>query len=144
VIELGYAAGFFDGEGCVSVTRIRKRWNTRSDYHQLFASASGVDDRPIILFHESFGGRLTYMKRTEPRHRNYWRWDVCSNEALRFLETLLPRLVVKYEVSKLGIELQKTYIGYDRWHPPPPEILAYRQRIFLDMRKLTNRKVEYR
>lgn len=138
-IPMDYLAGFFDGEGCVSATRIKKRWTAKSDYHQLFTSVSGVDDRPLILFKQCFGGRLTYMKRHEPNARDFWRWDVCSTEAQTFLTAILPYLIVKYDVSKLGIELQKTYRGYDRWHPPPEEVLADRQRIFIEMRKLTKR-----
>lgn len=95
-----YLAGFFDGEGSISVNVNRKlgRWALRLTCHQ-------VNPRPLQLLQEVFGGsiRMTYRIGNQ---RSIFEWvasGVAGSEALRVLR---PYLRVKAEEAEIALQFQ--------------------------------------
>ncbi len=90
---IAWAAGFFDGEGNVSIT---------PDGH-LRASAAQVVAEPLFELHEVFGGTVRERAAPSERHRDQWIWGVSGAAALRFLQAIRPYLRVKGPQAALAI-----------------------------------------
>ncbi len=100
-IDLAWAAGFFDGEGCVMICK-------RTKAHAVRITVSQVDPRPILRFKSMFGGHISKQVRQNPNWKDQWKWEQDSKSGVATLELLLPYLCVKKEVAELAIAFQKT------------------------------------
>lgn len=102
---LAWVAGFFDGEGCVTVTRHK----TVGGYnHRLFVSITQQDNRALIKVKERFGGGLVLDKNrgnipVEKRHV-VWRWRATSHVAYEFLHVIAPYCMVKDKQVAIALD----------------------------------------
>ena len=91
--EIAYFAGYFDGEGCVNFNR-----------HSLRVSISSCCPRSINRLDEAFGGRSSDGSyRDRPNARDYSRWVLHGEKALRFLHLIFPYSVEKRPQIKLAL-----------------------------------------
>lgn len=105
--KLIWAAGFFDGEGCVSISKnvySPKGRNTTFTCYQLSLIVAQEVEAPIRILHEMFGGTSTLTSR---KGVNYYQWKNTGIEALQTLNALLPYLVVKRQVAEHGIRFEE-------------------------------------
>jgi len=82
---LGYAAGFFDGEGCVSIHN-----------YNLVVRINQVRREVLDELTKAYGGSVISM--SPPRkstHRQCYAWSLYGQKAYEFLKKLLPFLIVK-------------------------------------------------
>lgn len=126
--ELAWAAGFFDGEGCVSL-----HLHTKKSGYQYAALAVIVvqkDRRPIDYFHALFGAVETInITRRGPKRRAYWRLVYSGKRAAEVLTALLPYLILKRDVVDVALELQRDIDRFslkDRAAGLSPETVTYR------------------
>lgn len=100
-----WAAGFFDGEGCVGVYR-RKR---TAGWTETFVTAQVAQKikAPITILHERFGGCLSLARRATGAFW-YLRWN--GTAATRFLLAIQPHSLVKRHEIDLALEL-RAHIG---------------------------------
>lgn len=85
-----YNAGFFDGEGCISLTAIK----ASPGAHQLRIYVGQVDRRPLDRLAEAYGG--TVIERPAVGgYRPLFMWQPASVAAERALRAMLPHLIVK-------------------------------------------------
>ena len=96
---LSYLGGFFDGEGCIYITK-RKRGNQQCYY--LSASCSQKDRTVLNIFQNLFGGEV-YRNSNK---NEAWVWMIDAIKAKQFLEDFLPYLIMKAGEAKLAIEFQ--------------------------------------
>ena len=107
--DIAWAAGFIDGEGCIS-TPVRVRVRNRRDY-SLALYVGQVDPRPLLRLRDWFGG--TVVPRTSwGRGRPIFMWRITGNTAEAALRTLLPYLTVKQEQARLALALRKMIRSY--------------------------------
>ncbi len=90
-MELAWAAGFFDGEGCVTLSRSRA-----GDPQRLQMSVAQVDERPLRRFGEAIGGYGRFALRKK-MPRNGIRLPMVlsihrQDDIRRVLEVLWPHL----------------------------------------------------
>jgi len=121
--ELAYAAGIIDGEGSITISRI-KRPETRGGYIYLMEVKVGMTD--TIVPHwllDKFGGNLRLYIKSQGKPQ--FVWTVSSKKAKSVLETLLPYLKLKNEQAQTAIGFQKLKKGRGFWHEgnPKPFIL---------------------
>lgn len=102
-VDLAYAAGCIDGEGCIGVYSSGTRSGTST---RLTLQVNNTDFRMIDFFKETFGG-LVFSKDYGKRVNYVWR----ANQKLagEVLEMVLPYLRVKSEQAVAGI----TYLTAD-------------------------------
>lgn len=106
--ELAYLAGFFDGEGCITVVR-RSRGNMT-----LAVRTSQVNPAPLYRFARAFGGEVQPIKGTlQPNRRQAFQWGRYSQNASDVLEALLPYLQVKRGEAEMGIALHWNIRQFD-------------------------------
>jgi hypothetical protein len=100
-MDKAYAAGFIDGEGCITVrvspgTKNHKTWNP-SMYASL--TISQVDPRPLQWFQQRWGGSIRKLKRRADgrKDRDAWEWCVVGRTAQSCFEDVRDMLKVKQE-----------------------------------------------
>jgi len=109
-----YAAGFFDGEGCIIIARRRASRAGYSDNHQLWIGASQRSRYVSVLedFRDTYGGSVRDLRR--PR-QSLSEWTVIERASQRrFLTAVLPHLRVKHEQARLGLAFLDTVEAYGR------------------------------
>jgi len=115
-IDLSYIAGFFDGEGSITIHHnCRPSPRGKSPNHTLQVSIGNTDPSILILIHKNFGGSILARKR-RPGHRDVTQWAIRAALALPFLEAIRPFLRMKSKQADVAIAYQKTKAmrGYAR------------------------------
>jgi hypothetical protein len=108
---LAWAAGFFDGEGCII---LRKQVNKRLGWcsYVLSISVSNTDLRSLQKLEELFGSSV-HRRAPMVRRKPIWDWRLDALKGERCLRLLLPWLVVKHEQAELAL-LSRKYISRRR------------------------------
>ena len=89
--KLSYIAGFFDGEGCITINK---------DYLTLKVSACNTD-----IIRNALGGRV-YPRKPQVKNRKVvYGWHINGKDAALALSMILPYLIVKKRRALLGIKL---------------------------------------
>lgn len=134
-----WMAGFFDGEGCVSVGRARRVVKSMRRPSWSYALQLAVAQRhrePLQRFMDLFGGNI-YAYRV--KGVEYWRWSVSSHRAQAALEKLLPYLLNKRPIAEVGIRFQIQMTAWNREHGRrgyPTEIVAGMEAFYYEARAL--------
>lgn len=105
--EAAYAAGLFDGEGCVLIAYPRSGNKSRRRYHRLDVSVSNTDIRALVWLKEHFEGRINKLSRFG-RSRDAWQWRANDGTAETFLQTILPFVIIKREQVEIAIAFRQT------------------------------------
>ena len=96
-----WMAGFFDGEGSVSlyidtIPKVRL---------QIQIQITCSVEKPIKVFSDYFGGNVFRYQR-KPSELPMYKWALTSAKRSKvFLETLFPYMQIKGEVSRLALEV---------------------------------------
>ena len=104
MISSEYAAGFFDGEGCIAI-----RYDKRCDSYILKVSVSNTCRSVLAAFQERWGGSMTENSPKKEHHQGWSDWLLQGRAGIPFLKDVHPYLVVKKEQSDLAFELINTY-----------------------------------
>ncbi len=102
-ITTEWAAGFFDGEGCVSIAR-RFKGNGPWLEHFLAVETAQNDKRPLDAMAKKYGGSTKGDKTVS----GCYRWRIAGKIAEGFLEDIYPHTIVKREQIKIALELRST------------------------------------
>lgn len=98
--ELAYLAGFFDGEGCISVRRQPSRWGAFPYYFGVLVTAYNTRRAPLQRFQQTFGGSIYSAVKVAGRKRVYT-WYVAGHRAVEVARQLLPYLMIKQDRALL-------------------------------------------
>lgn len=98
--DYAWAAGFFDGEGCVSIYSQKRYTCARVHIVQ-------KDIGPLLRFQVIFGSkeRIGSVTRSNRKHR-YYRLTFSGQRAADVLAKMLPYLTLKREVALVALQLQ--------------------------------------
>jgi hypothetical protein len=107
-----YAAGFFDGEGCISF-RKNGVWPT------IRVDANQVDRRPLAYLHSYYGGTLASrnVSKYNPNARDIWVWHTSARIALGVLRDISPYLICKAELAEVAIRYLESLANGTRGRP---------------------------
>lgn len=122
--DYAWAAGFFDGEGCVSL-------HTQGRYTCLRVIVVQKDIRPIEFFKSVFemDETIGIVTRQNRRHK-YYRLVASGPSAANILRKMLPYLRLKREVAEVGLDFQATVERYspkERKATLPDSEMEYRR-----------------
>ena len=99
-IDLSYTAGFFDGEGCISILK-RKKGNYNVN-HFLRLSIGQKDGKTLDWMKNNFGGNVYLIKRD-----GSFSWALSDNQAYKFIKLINPFLKYKKPQADLAIKFQE-------------------------------------
>lgn len=111
-IDLAYAAGLIDGEGCIQIIKHTDK-NCRRGYKWWLNVTVSMCDREAVDFLRScFGGCIYTPKRLTIKNREIYRWSITTRQAGEFLDQILPYLIVKKELANIAVKFQQMrYLG---------------------------------
>lgn len=95
-----WAAGFFDGEGCISVAQHKKR-----GYCALNMTVFQTIKEPLEVLAHLFGGSIR-PRRASGTSRSGWVWSLCGADTISACNEMLPFLMVKTAQARLAIVFQ--------------------------------------
>jgi len=95
--DIIYAAGFFDGEGCICITN-----------KSLSINVGNTVREPLEFLKQTFGGVIYEYQPKMNRAKVMNRWYIYGEDMIVFLKSILPYLRVKTKHSLLGIEFVTT------------------------------------
>ena len=90
MISPQYAAGFFDGEGCINVSSCRK-----SSYIRILVVNTNLEI--LERFKETWGGDINKNVKGKEHWKQAYTWKLSHNAAYVFLKEIYPYLVVKQQ-----------------------------------------------
>ncbi len=99
--QLAYIAGFFDGEGCVHIGG--RRQNTS---YNLEVNISNTDEDILLWLQSIYGGYLKTVKKAKEHHIQCYNWRLASNQAVVFLDSIYPFLILKKHQADGAIAFQ--------------------------------------
>jgi hypothetical protein len=107
--DLAYAAGFFDGEGCIGI------WRMGNSSFTLVLNVTGTNQAAIMWWKMKFGGRIVRVcnSHEDVRRADSWKWFCESKKAKEMLEALLPYLKLKKSEAEIGLEFQQHKDSYN-------------------------------
>lgn len=103
---LAWAAGFFDGEGCVLVEMSKEKACRHGFRTALHATVTQTSLPCLELFICRFGGRVVTNEHTTPNGRRWavqYRWSVKNQEAASFLRLIYPYVIVKKQQVEVAL-----------------------------------------
>lgn len=108
--DLAWAAGFFDGEGCVGINRLSKNGYT---YYSFRLKVAQADKATLDHFAEVVGVPEKVVKSVRSRvykgskiQEVYWTWEVTGVLAKHVGQLLLPYLVFKRDRMEFAMQFQ--------------------------------------
>lgn len=131
-IEMGYLAGFMDGEGYIGICK------TEGNSYGLHVTISNTNFDMLKIYENKFGGKIRKVQKDAEHHKEKYHWDINYSQALPFLKYIQPFMIVKSKQVNLAIEFQE-------WHDQIRIIKSSEQRkraewyynTIMDMKKET-------
>lgn len=105
-IQMSYLAGFFDGEGCISIKRHVKGKATQ---YVPSVSMTNTNKEIIELFTTSFGVGKPYYVRPNKYTTNTkasWWWGIFGSKSITIVESLFPYLLVKRQEALILLKFK--------------------------------------
>jgi hypothetical protein len=135
--DKAYIAGFFDGEGCISISKYQREGRNKTPVYslQVVIAQKGVDVLHDLQF-------LTGVGALHERHKYHpgtYEWRLSPNDALDFLTEILPYLRGKHQEALIAIEYQnkqgnKNHKG--KGYIVPVELVQEKDSYYLKLQEL--------
>ena len=113
---LAWAAGMFEGEGCVFIER-KRPWfkNGRKVNYHVYAMRIDIANSDIAILDalkQRYGGSVQALVQRDPRYRPCFHWRLGSVNAAVWLKAILPYIVGgKKRQVELALEFAEKYSG---------------------------------
>lgn len=118
LVDVIWAAGFFDGEGCVFIMNEKNHHSLRLVVTQKYPSQ-------LYVFQRLWGGYL-HIRTVEHGKKCFCQWSLAAKKGRVALEEMLPYLRGKKDQAELAIEYQKSrsaQFNYNRSGVPASELV---------------------
>ncbi len=109
--ELAWCAGFFDGEGFITIQRRNSKVGSKTyESYYLRIGINHVNPAPLYEIQKILGGNIRVQNpdkiigNRKQRHS----WSLSCNAAKEALVQMMPYFRNKNEVAQLGLEFQST------------------------------------
>ena len=141
-IFLAWAAGFFDGEGCVLVEQSKEARCKHGVRTSLHATVTQTSLPCLHKYVDVFGGNIVTNEHVTPNGRRWsvqYRWSVRNEKAVNFLTAIQPYSVVKAE--QIAVALRYPLVAKNgkkygnQGNPIPDEVMKAR----LEVREMLQR-----
>jgi hypothetical protein len=90
--ELAWAAGLFEGEGCIYIRYEARWWRSRYGSNYLQLQLKMTDSDVVERFYEIVNEGAIYIERQRKNRKQLWRWYATNRTAAKVLLMLLPYL----------------------------------------------------
>lgn len=105
-LNLAWAAGFIDGEGCIRIVKGSTRKQTDRYYLQLTVVQTELE--PLKKMKDMFQcGTIFTVPRKNPKHKPLSTWKVQTRAAENVIKAVLPYLIVKRKQAEVGLKFRE-------------------------------------
>ena len=118
-MSASYAAGYFDGEGCVYIASHKKEYS-------LIVEIGNTRPEALFKIREVWGGSVREAHK-RPNERRRWTWRISAQSAQKFLEDIRPHIIGKSVEVWLALEFQAHRTRAHLRYPLTTEQLALRE-----------------
>jgi len=105
--DIIWLAGFFDGEGCINITKFRQYICPR-------IMVSNTNKKVLEFIQENYGGDIrenSTNKKNHPNWKSGYTYRLQHTKAVKFIKDIFPYLKVKKEQAKLLLQFyNKSYL----------------------------------
>jgi hypothetical protein len=132
-----WAAGLFDGEGCITVrlNRATSRTKGKTDVYSLSIKVTMCDKKTIFRLKDIFKvGHITLQKRNLPWHNTY-SWTCMTRDAITVLDLISDYLFTKQKEYFIAKEFAALPSGRQGRCKTDPALVEKRKSIYLRLRK---------
>ena len=63
--------------------------------------------RPLLELKEKYGGGIYEKKRSNPKWKDVWVWDLTGPNLVKFLKAILPYSLIKNEQIRLALRIKE-------------------------------------
>ena len=105
--NLIWAAGFFDGEGCIKVSKSKVNYS-KGYRHTLVIHITQKIKSPLNLFKKLFGGKIYSTKKGKFTGYEYL---IHNENAIKLLKTINPFLKLKKDESMLALKYGQYFLN---------------------------------
>lgn len=137
-----YIAGFFDGEGCLTLGKRKCNFGYNSACYIAMLDITNTNKEIIEILSQQLKMHIIIHQKGQPHHKVRYRITI-HNSAKRLkkaIEYMLPFLVIKKPQAKLMLKYIKTIKpGSPSGVKLSDEIIKKRKKMYKEMRKLNNR-----
>ena len=135
--EVGYLAGLLDGEGCISVLRVRSRRERLKGrvvtHYAIQIRIGNTFPRLLDWIAEKVGGRVYAIRwKARGNRKPCWHWYIGGKAAKPFLELVRPYLIVKAKQADVAMR----FLALGRDFDPSARADLYEQMRGLNFRGL--------
>jgi len=105
-----YVAGFFDGEGSVSICKKKSRTPNGKTTYELSTGIGNTNKEVEDWVAEAFGATCYLKERKSKQNKNwhdFYNIELHGDNAVRFLTQIKPYLIVKKRQAELAIKFQE-------------------------------------
>lgn len=139
-LRIAYAAGLFDGEGCVHIACQKKRAAVRGCVYRLNVTMAQNHLGTLVDFQNLVGvkGRIYHRVRTGTSNRDHYCLTYDGSAAEALLTTLLPYLHRKRDEALIALEFQQRTELQRHFGPKgcPAHIWEHRKSLYKKLRNL--------
>lgn len=102
--DAAWAAGIFDGEGCVIIQR-RKLTNNKTPWYYLRTTVSNTHLPTLETLMRAFRGSISRAKK-RTGHLQCWAWQLSNKQAESFLRTIEQYAVTKRRQIEIALDFR--------------------------------------
>ena len=102
----GYTAGILDGEGSIMIIKSRNPTARRGYTYQLKVVVVNTNEWLCRWLQMQYVGTIQYKKSKRPQEKDIYEWRIVSTQAKRFLEYIIPYLIIKRAQAEVAIRFQ--------------------------------------
>jgi len=102
-----WAAGFWEGEGSVTIARRLSKRSRHGFAYRLRVRVSQTKVKPLQLLQGYWGGSLSSRKRFGRTQETY-DWAISCRLGAKFLNDIYPYLKFRHRLAEIGLELADT------------------------------------
>lgn len=130
IADIAWAAGFFDGEGCITIHLSRRSSRELRQFHQLRTDVVQKSIAPLQKLIEMFGGGI-YQRSSGALYT----WVLTGADAEAFLTAILPYLIVKREQALVAVGFRPAFSNR-RGVPVTDELWQSREAMRLQLQEM--------
>jgi hypothetical protein len=136
--EIAWAAGIFDGEGCIHIRRnaVTETSRHRTTHYALITKVTMCHAPTIERLHRIFGVGHVGLQKGSARKSPSASWYCMSKDAAFVLHHLKPFLFTKLEEAELGIAFSELPTARNGRVRVPDDLLDRREQFYLALRNI--------
>ena len=134
-LNLAYAAGLFDGEGCITYKKYKEKKSSGVyDCWRISMEVAMTDEATVRIFHEIVGVGTVNKKPRKNGHKMQWRWRCVFRDAFKTCLNF-------FEFSNTKLDKISQVINHYTSHKPTPENIIDLQYYKMFMAKKNKKEI---